>query len=130
MGRRLLLLAAGFLGWLAIAPAALAYNTQIKVTAAVPQMRIIYVDASGNIVKVAGNTAENITPKVYDVNNQEIALSDSINQQYQQFLANHDYHLQASKIYNINPLSVNLSSSPQVIEINSSNLSLGELRID
>lgn len=108
------------LTWLVSAPAVSAFNTRITVYASVPEMRAVYVNKAGYITKVAGNTPNNIQPRVYDENNQIIAMTDTINQQYQQFLQSHGGKLQASKIYEINPVSVSNLPNTQSVQVNGS----------
>jgi len=47
------------------------YNHIITVYAAVPEQRVIYIDETGNIIKIAGNTTKNITPMVLGPQNKE-----------------------------------------------------------
>jgi hypothetical protein len=95
------LLGISVVGWLASAPSAMAFNHHITVYAQVPQMRSVYVDKAGLITKIAGNTSENITPKVYDDEfNQPQPLTDSVMRQYQQFLDEHKV-LEAGKTYDV-----------------------------
>jgi len=99
------------------------FNHTITVYATVPEQRAIYLDQYGAVIKIAGNTTNNISPKVYDSANREIPISSDIQRQYDNFLRQHDGKLQASKIYNINPLKVDNSSKAQnisIIEIRSS----------
>jgi hypothetical protein len=112
------------------APAAMAYNQTITVYATVLPQRVVHIDGSGNITRVAGNTADNIEPRVTDENNHPSAITDSIRQQYQRFLESHGNHLEAGKIYTVNPVSISPAPNTQVIEINSTNLTLGSLNID
>ena len=120
------------IGFLAMPAAASAqqYNQRITVYAVVLEQRVIYLDESGNIIKIAGNTAKNISPSVLDSNNQAVPMTTKVQNQYDNFLAQHGGHLQASKIYNLNPLSVNLSSNTQVIVVGNGNLSLSKLKVE
>lgn len=102
---------------LLVATPALAFNQRITVYASVPLMRAIYVDDSGNLVKVAGNTAQNIDPTVYNLQNKPLQLTDSIKSQYELFLKQHNNHLEASKIYLINPIIVNTATNNQSITV-------------
>jgi hypothetical protein len=102
----------------------LAYNTQITVYASVPMMRVIYVDESGNITKVLGNTTQNIDPKVYDEHNQLISMTSQIQDQYNKFLKAHGGHLEASKIYVVNPIKVSNQPISQTIDISAASQSL------
>jgi len=115
---------------IAAAPAAVAYNHIITVYAAVLEQRAVYLDSSGSIVKVAGNTSNNVTPVVFDSSNKEIAMTASIQNQYESFLKLHNDHLLSGKIYNINPITVSAAPNTQIIGINSVNLSLGSLKVD
>lgn len=130
--RRILSAAFSFLiAFLAIAPAAGAqeYNHKITVHAVVPELRVIYLDQSGNIIKIAGNTTANIVPTVLDSNNQPATLTPAIQSQYDNFLRLHGGRLQASKTYNVNPVSVNIAMNNLTIEVNSIHLSLVDLKI-
>ena len=130
--RRILSAAFSFLiAFLAIAPAAGAqeYNHKITVYAVVPELRVIYLDQSGNIIKIAGNTTANIVPTVLDSKNRPAALSPAIQDQYDNFLRLHGGRLQASKTYNVNPVSVNIAMNNLTIEVNSTHLSLVDLKI-
>jgi len=58
---------------------------EIKVTAIVPPMRHIVIDATGAITQVTSNTLEDIEPKVYESDvksDNERLLTDEIYQQY------------------------------------------------
>jgi hypothetical protein len=92
------------------------YNHTITVYATVPEQRAVYLDASGNIIKVAGNTTRNITPQVFSADNKLIDMNDLIMSQYQVFLNQHHNHLAAGKIYEVNPLAVN--TQPNQVTIN------------
>jgi len=120
------------IGFLAMPAAASAqqYNQRITVYAVVLEQRVIYLDESGNIIKIAGNTAKNVTPTVLDSNNKAVAMTAAVQDQYDNFLKQHDGHLQASKIYTVNPLSVNLASNTQIIEVGGGSLTLGDLKIE
>jgi len=93
------------------------YNHIITVYATVAEQRAVYLDSSGNIIKVAGNTAKNITPAVFSADNKPVAMTDSVMSQYQQFLKEHDYHLKAGETYLINPLTVNTQPNTQTIKV-------------
>jgi|GEM_PF-6988771 len=112
------------------APAAMAYNHIITVYAAVPEQRAVYLDPTGAIIKVAGNTADNVTPIVFDPNNKAVAMTPEVQRQYDDFLKLNNGRLQAGKIYNINPITVSAAPNAQLIEINSVNLSLSSLKVD
>jgi uncharacterized RmlC-like cupin family protein len=119
---RLRVLIAGFLvlsGFVITPGSAWAFNQQITVYAAVPQMRNIYVDGAGIIIKIVGNTSQNIEPKVYDEHNQPVAMTGSISRQYQQFLNEHQGHIDAGKFYYINPVVIDNSINTQTIQVES-----------
>jgi hypothetical protein len=99
------------IAWLTSAPVAMAFNHHITVYAQVPQMRNIYVNKSGLITEIVGNTSENVTPRIYNEDNQPQPMTDSIMQQYQQFLSQQKT-LQASKIYTIKSSSE--ASQPKI----------------
>jgi hypothetical protein len=131
--RRILSAAFSFLiAFLAIAPAAGAqeYNHKITVYAVVPELRVIYLDQSGNIIKIAGNTTANIVPTVLDSKNRPAALSPAIQDQYDNFLRLHGGKLQASKTYNVNPVSVSTTTNSLTIEVSNTGLSLVDLTIE
>jgi hypothetical protein len=102
----------------------LAYNTQITVYASVPMMRVIYLDESGNITKVLGNTTQNIDPKIYDEHNQPVSMTSQIQDQYNKFLKAQGGHLEASKIYVVNPIKVSNHPVNQTIDISAASQSL------
>jgi hypothetical protein len=106
------------------------YNHIITVYAVVPEQRVVYLDESGNLMKVAGNTDKNITPTVLDPNNKEVPITPAVQQQYDNFLKQHHNKLQASIVYNVNPIAVNLTPNTQTIDINTSYLTLGNLKTD
>jgi hypothetical protein len=106
------------------------FNHTITVYAVVPEQRVVYLDGSGNIIKVAGNTAKNVAPTVMDSSDKEVAMTPAVQEQYDDFLKLYDNHLQPSRIYEVNPVRVNNAANTQTIEIDNSNLSLGGLRID
>lgn len=95
-------------------PAA-AYNQRITVYAVVPPQRVVFIDEAGSIYKIAGNTSDNIEPKVLDGRNQPTEMTDAIMKQYQNFLQLHGGRLEAGKIYNVNPVSVDTSVNEQTI---------------
>ena len=106
------------------------FNHTITVYASVAEQRAVYLDESGNIIKVAGNTSDNVTPIVFDPNNKAVAMTPEVQRQYDDFLKLNNGRLQAGKIYNINPITVSAVPNTQIIEINSVNLSLGSLKVD
>lgn len=83
--------------------AAQTYNSQITVTAQVLPGRYIYLNESGVITKLAGNTSDNIAPAVIDSQNHKIAATDEVLATYQQVLDSHQGHLEAGRIYIISP---------------------------
>lgn len=130
MGKKFLFLVFLLLGVFISSTPALAYNQQLTIYATVPPLRAIYVDAYGNIIKIGGNTSENIPPTVYDQKNQPVAMTSTIQDQYQQFLLMHGGRLQASKIYDVNPLTISLAPNTQKIMVNSPSLTLDSPRIN
>jgi len=106
------------------------FNHMITVYASVAEQRAVYLDESGNIIKVAGNTTDNVTPVVFDPNNKAVAMTPEVQRQYDDFLKLNNGRLQAGKIYNINPITVSAAPNTQLIGINSVNLSLGSLKVD
>ena len=100
------------------------FNHTITVYATVPEQRAIYLDQYGAVIKIAGNTTNNITPKVYDASNREVPMAPGIQRQYDDFLRQHGGKLQASKVYNINPLKVDDSAQTQKISVNNRGLSI------
>jgi hypothetical protein len=96
------------------------FNHTITAYAVVPEQRAVYLDPSGNIIKIAGNTAKNIPPQVYDSTNHLINITDSITQQYQRFLKSHGNHLAAGQIYAVNPIIVDTTANNQTIGIGAS----------
>lgn len=103
------------------------FNHTITVYAIVPEQRGIYVDKSGHIVKIAGNTTENVTPQVYTLDNNLIPMNDSVQKQYDQFLKDHHNRLEAGKTYLINnqQLTISQSADNRQIKIDTSALTLG-----
>jgi hypothetical protein len=93
------------------------FNHTITVYAVVPEQRVIYLDQYGAVIKIAGNTTRNIQPKVYDSSYREVPMSPAVQELYDAFLKQHDYHLIAGKIYAVNPLSVNNTPSSQTISL-------------
>lgn len=124
--RRVLFVILGFGIVLIQAAPALAFNTQLTVYASVPEQRIIYIDESGIIYKIAGNTKNNISPIIYDYKNQPIAITDAIQKQYDSFLSLHHGRLEASKIYKVNPITVNNTADSQTIRVDGG-LKLGSI---
>jgi len=84
-------------------PAALArtYNHTIIIYATVPKQRGIYVDKDWNIIRVAGNTSDNINPLVFSLDNRLLKMNQKIQKQYDEFLIQHDYHLIAGEVYKL-----------------------------
>lgn len=82
---------------------------KIKIVGIVPQMRLIYVNSDGKILRVVGNTDKNIAPTVsLDPSNGPAKMTQSINDQYQQLLADHGGSLQAGVTYYPRPLGAHL----------------------
>jgi len=84
----------------------------------VPEMRFVYVNQGGFITRVVGNTSDNVTPRVADGNNKELPLTDAIQQQYNYFMSQHNWHLDAGVSYTVNPVQINTAVSQVNIEIN------------
>jgi len=101
------------------------FNHTITIYAAVPEQRAIYLDQYGGIIKIAGNTENNVQPKVYDSSNHEVDISPGIQQQYDNFLKQHGGRLKAGQFYYINPVKVVAFADPQRITVNMSGLKLG-----
>lgn len=104
MSKRLLLILPVLIGGLVyVGPAVLAdqvsISSTVTLTGIVLPGRYIYLDKSGDVQKVIGNTSDNLTPKVLNSQNQLVPLSDKINQQYQQLLNENGGHLQAGQSY-------------------------------
>lgn len=96
------------------------YNHVITVYASVPEQRGVYVDKYGNIVKVAGNTFQNIAPQVYDLNNHTLSMTPAIQTKYDAFLKSHSYRLEAGQTYIISQVvTVNTQPLSQNIEVGS-----------
>jgi len=104
------------------------YNRTITVYASVPEQRAVYLDESGNILRIAGNTAKNIVPRVFDSNNNPVPITPAIQLQYDNFLKWHNNHLDAGKVYSVNPIAISAAPNTQTIDI-SGNLTLGDLKI-
>jgi len=104
---------------IAAAPAAGAqvFNTRLTVYASVPQMRAIYLDDYGAPYKVAGNTSQNIKPKVIDAYNREVGMTQYIQKVYDQFLDSQGGKLGAGKTYTINPITINTDQNTQIITV-------------
>jgi len=109
---------------------ALAFNQRITVYAQVLPQRVIYLDVSGNITKVAGNTVDNIEPQIIDKDNQPVPATERIQQQYLRFLESYGNHLEASKVYSVNPIAISLAPNTQTIRVSSPNLTLVSLKVD
>jgi hypothetical protein len=122
--RRFLIIVGGFVCPLLLPSIASAqeFNHTITVYATVPEQRAIYLDQYGAVIKIAGNTTRNVQPKVYDSSNREAPVSPDIQRQYDDFLRQHGGKLEASRIYNINPLKVDNSTQTQKISVNNRSL--------
>lgn len=101
----IILLTVGIAGLYQPAAHAQQFNQRLTIYAAVSHQRGIYVNSSGLITKIAGNTSNNVRPTVFNENNQVITMTDSVQNQYQKFLKAHDYHLNAGQAYYLNPKS-------------------------
>ncbi len=124
--RRFLVIALG-LSYLFLPAGASAqtFNHTITVYATVPEQRAIYLDQYGAVIKIAGNTPNNIQPKVYDSSNHEVAISPAIQNEYDDFLKQHGGKLQAGATYRINPVKVSSVVESQDISVDLSGLRLG-----
>jgi hypothetical protein len=120
-----LLLAAGLFFGNGAKASAQEFNHVITVYATVAEQRAIYVDDSGNIFKIAGNTSKNITPQVYGADNRPIAMTDSITRQYQDFLKSHHNYLDASVTYDLTRMVVQTAMDNRSIQLDTSGLTLG-----
>lgn len=109
------LLSAGFI--FPLTASAQEFNHTITVYAVVPEQRAIYLNEFGAIVRIAGNTTRNVTPKVYDSSIHEVSMAPVIQQQYDDFLKQHGGKLEASKVYYINPLKVNADANQQQLSV-------------
>jgi len=98
---------------------ALSISSQVTLVGIVPEMRFIYVNQDGFITRIVGNTSNNVTPRVADANNKEQPMTDAIWQQYVYFMDQHNWHLDSSASYDVNPVQINTEVSSQNIEINS-----------
>jgi hypothetical protein len=119
MGRRFVCLLLVLGGFLAIVPDAAAYNQRIIVYAVVPPLRAIYLNDSGTVIKVVGNTSDNIEPAVYNSQNLVVQMNESIKNQYDRFMASQAWHLKAGQAYEVNPIYVNTDMNNQTITIDS-----------
>ena len=118
-----LFILASFLAIILVLPAqAKAYNRQLTVYASVLPFRVIYVDKYGNLIRVAGNTADNIAPRVFDAYNKPVALSETVKLQYDQLLKQNSGHLLAGMVYEFNPILVVTSTTLPALQINTTGL--------
>ena len=117
MGRRFVCLLLVLAGFLVLAPTASAYNQRITVYAVVPQLRAIYLNELGSVIKIVGNTSDNIEPTVYDTQNHLVPMNDSIKIQYERFMVSHGWHLKAGQSYDVNPIFENTDVNNQTISI-------------
>lgn len=124
MGVRVLAATAVFVGILSASASGFAYNQKIIVYASVAPQRAVYVNEGGFITKVAGNTSENIEPRIIGENNQTLTMTEAIRLQYQAFLNLHHGRLQASKEYKVNPVWVDTTPNTQKILVDTK-LTLG-----
>lgn len=73
---------------------------KITVVGIVPQMRLIYINSDGRLLRVVGNTDENVSPIVsMDPSNGPAKMTDAISDQYQRLLADHGGKLKAGVTY-------------------------------
>ena len=118
-----LFILASFLAIILVLPAqAKAYNRRLTVYASVLPFRVIYVDKYGNLIRVAGNTADNIAPRVFDAYNKPVALSETVKLQYDQLLKQNSGHLLAGMVYEFNPILVVTSTTLPALQINTTGL--------
>jgi hypothetical protein len=104
-------------GVLASGVSAQEFNHRIIVYASVVEIRAIFLNADGAIIKVSGNTTRNVEPRVFGPNNNEEELSDNVRDQYQRFLDSQGGHLAASRTYDVNPIFVSDKPNTQSIEV-------------
>lgn len=95
------------------------YNQRLTVYAQVAPMRIIFINSDQKIIKVAGNTADNIDPRVVNENQQSIQLTMDVHNQYAQILNENNGRLDPGKEYIVNPLQIKLSAAPKLYELSS-----------
>ena len=75
---------------------------QVTLSAVVSLMRIVYVDGSDKLTSVQGNTSANIQPQVMrSYGNQTVPMNAKIAAQYDQLLAQNNYHLEPGKSYQL-----------------------------
>lgn len=119
--RRFLLLLVPILGLVFLAPvsaSAQSLSSTVTLSGIVAPMRFIYVDQSGAVIKIVGNTSDNVAPKVASLDNKLLPMTDSVWQQYIAFMDQHSWRLAAEQSYNVNPVQVKTEVSSQIIEIN------------
>jgi hypothetical protein len=87
-----------YLGPPALAIQLVQTNT-ITLSGIVLPARYIYLDRSGDIQKVVGNTAQSVTPTVLSTDSRKLPLTDRVMTQYQQLLAENGGGLAASRTY-------------------------------
>ena len=92
-------------------------SSTITLTGVVPEMRFVYLDQNGYVTKVVGNTANNISPRAIGPDNKEAPITDAIMRQYDYFMAQHNWQLDAGTSYNVNPVEINDQASSQLIQI-------------
>ena len=108
---------AGVLGAPAVAGAQ-SISSTVTLHGYVPPMRFAYVNQDGFITKIGGNTSDNITLRVATLDNKELPLTESVSQQYDYFMRQHGWKLEAGVIYEVNPVQINTQVNTQQIEIN------------
>ncbi len=107
----------GVLGAPAAAGAQSSISSSVTLSGIVPEMRFVYINQDGFITKVVGNTSNNITPRVVSLDNKEQPITGAIWQQYNYFMDQHNWHLDAGVSYGVNPVQINTAVSSQNIEI-------------
>jgi hypothetical protein len=85
---------------------------KITITGIVPFMRVIYINQTGKIIKVLGNTDQNIEPQViWAQSNDRTIMTPSIDRQYQAILTAHHNQLEAGKTYYPAPPSAQVKTA-------------------
>jgi hypothetical protein len=90
----------------------------ITLTGVVPEMRMLYINRDGYLVRIIGNTASNIKPEAISLDNKPLAMTDAIRRQYDYFLSQHGWKLVAGVTYQVNPVQVDTSVDRSDITIN------------
>ena len=89
----------------------------ITLSGVVPEMRVLYISQDGYLVKVVGNTPNNVIPTAATLDNKPVPMTDSIRTQYSTFMESHNWHLEAGREYAVNPVSVNNEPNRQAISV-------------